>query len=405
MTMVKIPAPFALCAVVSATVVAAVGCGAEDTQEATHECEPVPVMIGMGPVGRVAALFAGAHNTCAVFEDGSMRCWGDNTNGQIGDDTSVGGRYPRPPKGLPAVRQVGVGSEHVCALTVVGCVWCWGENSYGQLGSSSVGSWTPVRVDSVENVRGISTHGHANLVFTGDNRVLWWGLQNPGKGAAEPRPWFDGAFHSSLDPRAFHSSLDLGTEFACGVRNDRRVECWGDNSYGQLGIGDHVDRDQPGLVVGLTDVTQIAAGIHVACAVRSDKTLWCWGDNKFGPLGDGTTTAQPLPQKVPLADVEEISLESTHVCARTTAGRVWCWGRNSSKQVGNGAMGENITEPWKIESIEDVRSIVAGDGFSCVLRNDHDVWCWGYNKYGELGNGTYENSSTPVQVVWDPPQP
>jgi alpha-tubulin suppressor-like RCC1 family protein len=172
-----------------------------------------------------------------------------------------------------------------------------------------------------------------------------------------------------------------------------------------LGLGDFTDRESPALITGLAEVTQLTVGTLSACAVRSDKTVWCWGGNELGQVGDGTTVNRPEPQQLSLADVEEVSIYSAHACARTTSGQVFCWGANGYDQIGNGAAEDIVLFPWQIVGVDGVRSIVTGTVFTCALKNDHDVLCWGYNKLGELGDGTFQNSSTPVQVVWEKPEP
>jgi len=382
--------------------VLATGCGGESessTGGQVDACKDVSKPSSAdAPLGRVAAVSLSGSNACAVFEDGSMRCWGDNTYGQLGNDSFVGGRYPEQSSGVPPILHAGVGAQHMCALTSEGCVWCWGDNSGGAIGASDLaGSLTPVPVDGLGKVAVLSTWGEANVALREDGKVFWWGRRGFAGFSPSPELWFDSAKGS------LYRSVDIGSQFACGLRVDGKVECWGDNRYGQLGTGDEVDRSDPTAIVDLNDVIQIAIGSWSACAVRADKSLWCWGRNGHGQLGDGTIDDRPAPQQVALADVEEVTVVTSHTCARTTAGHVWCWGDNGFKQIGNGAMGDLIVQPWEIGSIEDARAIAAGSSATCAVRGDHDIWCWGYNKAGELGDGTYTNSSTPVQVAWDPP--
>jgi len=378
------------------------GCGGESessTGGQVDTCKDVSKPSnGDAPLGRVTAVLMSAPNACAVFEDGSMRCWGSNAYGQLGNGSFADGRYPEQTLGVPPVLQVGVGVHHMCALTMEGCVWCWGDNSEGSIGASELfGSLTPVPVDGLGKVTDLATWGDANVALRQDGKVFWWGTRGFAGYSATPELWFDSA------KGALYRSVGIGAQFACGLRIDGKVECWGDNRYGQLGTGDEVNRSDPTAIAELDDVIQIALGGWSACAVRTDKSLWCWGLNEAGQLGDGTTQDRSAPQQVALEDVEEVTVFTNHTCARTTSGHVWCWGDNRFKQIGNGAMGDLIMQTWEIGSIEDARAIAAGSSATCAVRGDHDIWCWGYNKAGELGDGTYTNSSTPVQVAWDPP--
>src|SRR5262249_37665826 len=161
----------------------------------------------------------------------------------------------------------------------------------------------------------------------------------------------------------------LGVGFACGLREDGRVECWGSNEHGQLGKGDHAGSKSSVIVSALSNVAQLSVGGWSVCAVRSDGSLFCWGANNFGQLGDGTTTGRSTPGLVPLTDVLAVSI-SANTCAVTKTGHVWCWGYNGTKQVGNGSAGDMVTAPWEVGSLEGVRAIVVGGFSSCALMDD-----------------------------------
>lgn len=387
----------------------AAGCGGESdsstgspTGGQVDTCEPASKPSDPGaPLGRVVAVSMGGLDACAVFEDGSVRCWGDdNSYGQLGNGSYANGRYPEQTSDLPPILHVRAGVHHTCALTMDGCVWCWGDNTWGSLGMGELaGSSTPLPIEGLGKVASLSTWGEANVALLEDGKVYWWGRRGFAGSSATPELWFDSA------KTALYRSVSIGGEFACGLRVDGKVECWGDNGYGQLGTGDEVDRPDPTMIEDFDDVIQIALGGWIACAVRADKSLWCWGRNGDGSLGNGTTDDLPTPQQVALEDVEEVAVFTRHTCARVTGGHVWCWGDNGSKEIGNGAMGDLVLLPWEIGSIDDVRAIAVGDSSTCAVRGDHDIWCWGYNNDGELGDGTYTSSSTPVQVAWDPPPP
>ena len=376
---------------VTALAAAMVGCEGGQAAPIPDACEEAPVA-PTDVIGRVVALASGDQNGCAVFEDGSVRCWGDNSWGQLGDGTLVGGARPIQTEGLPRVQQVVVGTEHVCALTTGQCVWCWGGSPDGQLGIESLsGSRTPVLVDSLRGTLSLATYAQTNIALN-LNQVLWWGQGTEG----------DIRVPTVLREGEVYRAVDLGDGFACGLRYDGRVECWGDNRYGQLGTGDEVSRDEPAVVEGLSGVTQIAVGTVSACALLSDGSLWCWGHNEFGQVGDGTTTNRVAPQQVELGGVVELSIYTVHVCARTSEGRVWCWGDNGLNEIGNGAVDDVVSTPWEIATISEARAVTVGADASCALVGEHDVWCWGFNKLGALGDDTYENSATPVKVVWGP---
>lgn len=347
------------------------------------------------PIGHIASLVAGGYNACAMLDDGSIRCWGDNTYGQLGTGELAGGRYPAPAKGLPALDRVSIGSAHMCGLTLDRCVWCWGDNGHGQLGNPDAGGLKPLLLRDIHGARDVVADGLASLALLRDGRVEWWGRRGLEEAdfAGVPAPWV---------VNVSYVSVGLGSGFACGLRTDGHVECWGENAYGQLGTGDNFSRDQPAEVVGLSAVTQLEVGPLSACAIRSDQSLWCWGGNIVGELGDGTKNDSSSPIKVALSGVERVAI-SNHPCAITSGGRLFCWGDNSFRQVGNGAKDDAVLTPWEITAVKGARAIAVGSDFTCALLGDHDVRCWGFNNLFSLGDGTGVSSPTPVQVVWEEP--
>lgn len=371
-----------------------------DTGSTQRSCDTSPVTYEpAAPPGHVVAMSAADAHTCVVFDDGSARCWGLDDYGQIGDSSLAGGRYPTQVKALPKVQKVVTGGSHTCALSLDGCAWCWGGNDDGQLGiGGDEGSWVPALVQSpadvfVTNVVDISAHWSTSAALLNTGDVWTWG-DRISHLARTPEAWILGSAYKSIS---------VGAQFACGVRLDGGVDCWGANAYGQLGTGDKLDRTEPTNVMGLSDVTGVAVGLRSVCAVLQSGSLYCWGSNKRGTVGDGTTTDRLTPTQVALSEVTGVSLYFTHACARVASGRVYCWGENALSEVGNGTKENPVTSPWQVASIMDAREVVVGSYFSCALRGDHDVFCWGYNQNFELGDGTAKNSPTPVQVVWDAP--
>jgi alpha-tubulin suppressor-like RCC1 family protein len=389
-------APSAVLFLAISHAVIALGCEAEPREPPASSCDTTPLSGSTSdPVGRVMKLSAGSHNACALIEDGSMRCWGDNSHGQIGDGSLVSGRYPTRTSNAPAMQQLVIGAGSMCALSHDHCAWCWGDNSSGQLGTGELGGpRTPELNKLLRGVLHLAMFRRTSAAIT-PLQPLWWG-EVEGQFVRAPRLVAD---------RKQYRSIDVGQQFGCGLRHDRHVECWGENDYGQLGTGDTVDQTEPVEVEGLSDVTDVIVGNVEVYVIRSDGTLWCWGNNFFGQLGDGTEVDRATPGQVALQNVVEVSIYSGHVCALTDAGSVYCWGNNSSREVGNGAKGDHVLEPWEIPAVQGARAIATGGSFSCILRDDHDVQCWGYNKLGELGDGTFTNSSTPVKVAWEGPPP
>jgi alpha-tubulin suppressor-like RCC1 family protein len=185
---------------------------------------------------------------------------------------------------------------------------------------------------------------------------------------------------------------------------------WGRNDYGQLGDGTATWRTAPVRVSGLSDVTAVAGSTYHSLALKGDGTVWAWGSNDYGQLGDGTTTQQTTPVQVKgpnnqgfLTGVTAIAAGGYHSLVLKSDGTVWAWGYNRYSQLGDGT-GNTWPFPVQVSGpnnqgfLTGVTAIAAGDFHSLALKSDGTVWAWGYNYYGQLGDGTSTQQTSPVQV-------
>ena len=189
--------------------------------------------------------------------------------------------------------------------------------------------------------------------------------------------------------------------YTCAVTTGGGLSCWGFNAYGQLGDGTTISRSMPVVVSGLSSgVTGVAAGLGHTCALTSGGGVLCWGYNFHGQLGDGTTTDRLTPLAVNglASGVTAIVAGLHHTCALTTGGGVQCWGRNDSGQLGDGT-GTNRTTPVAVSGLSSgVAAFAAGHSHTCALSNGGSLSCWGANNRGQLGIGTTSARSTPAAV-------
>ena len=196
-------------------------------------------------------------------------------------------------------------------------------------------------------------------------------------------------------------AIAAGDEHACALLADGTVSCWGDNSSGQLGVGDGVVSfsSTPLAVTGLNDVTAIAAGWYSTCARVRDGSVWCWGDGQSGQLGSGTSAGSSVPVAVSgVTAATAISVSGTHACALLVTGTITCWGDDGSGELGNGAT-QGLSTPVPVTDVSGAIAVTAADSFTCALLSDGRVVCWGGNGSGQLGNRTTTDSATRVRVL------
>jgi alpha-tubulin suppressor-like RCC1 family protein len=254
-----------------------------------------------------ASVTAGWSYTCATRSDGTLWCWGANDYGQLGVGIP-GGSYLLPQQvTTPAATgwaSVTGGGDHTCATRSGGTVWCWGSNSVGQLGDAGPpgDEVQPQQVTVPASTGWASvTAGEAHTCATRTDGTLWcWGYNVFGQlGIGTTTLDKDLPQQVSLPASTGWASVTGGGVYTCATRT-RALWCWGDGREGQLGSGIPHSTSSPRQVQrpARAGWTLVTAGFPHSCATRTDGTLWCWGDNQYGQLGIGNTSGQDLPQQV-----------------------------------------------------------------------------------------------------------
>jgi hypothetical protein len=357
----------------------------------------VPGSAHVAAVATATAVTTAEDHACALYSDGTVRCWGKNDQGQLGDGTTTPRLTAVAVRGLSSVIQVSAAPGYTCALVDAGGgsgpVKCWGAPS----------SWSGVGPS------------HGTLV-----------------------PVTIGGFTNAI-------AVSAGSRIACALLSGRTVECWGDNSRGELGNGTRASSSTPVVVPGLSGVQAINAGDTAVCVVmQSTGAVSCWGSAGYVapdvPLDTLTPTAV-----LGVTGAVSVSASPYNACALLQAGTVDCWAMSSHPftaaavpglsgvkvfafsidgqqtehtcvlfaggsvkcrspdpyvgQDGNGSTSRNGDKLVAVRGLRDATTISAADFYTCAVRSAGSVECWGLNEYGQLGDGTTTNSSTPVAVA------
>jgi alpha-tubulin suppressor-like RCC1 family protein len=325
---------------------------------------------------RGPTTFSSLHShTCSLEDAGSVRCWGWNDTLQSGVGSGDEVLTPTAVQALTDAIEVSAGGQTSCALRATKQVVCWGSNAFGQLGQADAeapaASSRPLDVPGLVNVRAVA----------------------------------------------------VGDTFACAVKDDKTVVCWGRNDQGQLGSAVGPKSDEPVPVPGVSDVEVLAAGPNQACVVKADKTVMCWGrarapaaepdienavsvaaglSHACALLADRTVACWgPAAIAAPgINDAIAIRAGYSHTCVLREGGRVQCWGKNEEGALGNGKDDLDGGTPTDVVGITDGIDISAGLTFGCVRRANATAACWGSNDVGQLGSGTDAGRSTiPVNIL------
>ena len=365
-----------------------------------------------------AEFAGGLGHTCWVSGAGSVECWGLNDAGQLGDGTLEDRAYPFPVAGLgtDAIVDVDTGEAFSCALTSAKNLLCWGDNSQGQLGDGTrISSLLPITVAGIDGLVQSFALGrqHVCAVLTGGTPVCW-GDNSTGQLG-------DGNFFDRLVPTptfglaGLVASVASGYDHSCAVTLSGDAFCWGSNSSGQLGDGTLTQRLSPSPVVGLTNLgprvafaDRIAAGLDHTCALSTTGTVLCWGGNTSGQVGDSVLTAvhtSPLSVGGITGAVQDLQAGASFNCVLLDPGGIQCWGENIDGQLGDGSTVSRFSPAFVTNMATGVLNLGLGDYHACSETSAGLRFCWGDCFYGQLGNGSNTSAVIPIEVLGPEPLP
>jgi alpha-tubulin suppressor-like RCC1 family protein len=365
------------------------------------------------PPPKVVEISAGTSHTCARYDDGTARCWGNSQYGRLG---SAGGDTSTPRSvGLAGIAQISAGGSHTCAVRTDNTLWCWGSNSVGQLGTlvgyGTNNSYPNPQQVPLNGVVQVSAGSDATCATTQTNRVWCFGSNSNGQlgsNAAYGIPNGTGTPNQVLG-LIDATQVSLNSTHACARRSNGSISCWGENVFGQLGDGSTDESFSPVAVGGLPSSTGVGAGYKHTCAVTWNSRVQCWGWNHDGQLGNAAGNDNNIATENPVEiasfwDAQQISGGENHTCARTTTSRVKCWGDNMYGQMGTITLNGNPNPtPTLAAGLNDVVAVDAGGDHTCALDQVGGVWCWGLNFFGQLGKaanaGTFNGNHFAAKVI------
>lgn len=405
----------------------------------------------------VTAVSAGSNHTCAVI-DGGVRCWGQNSGGQLGNNSSIdsavavtaiaalsgatavaagsfhtcavvaGGAKCWGQGGLGALGNGGtansaipvttiaagsgataidVGTNHSCAI-MMAMVYCWGQNNVGQLSYADAIQTTPARVFSLSAGTTALATGPFHTCANAPDGVYCWGSNSSLQLGAHRRYTFEPVPQLTLSSSGgigYVTGLTAGTGYNCAIV-DGSVQCWGARNSSKVPLGSSATNFATAPVVTIaagTGTNVVDGGYDHTCASIPSVSILCWGVNEDGQLGGGGLTSGSVPvasATLPGSVGSSVGAWNLHTCAVVSSG-VQCWGYGSSGQLGNGGNSFRSAPVVAIAANSNISTVSTGDFHSCALTFAGGVRCWGYNLYGQLGNGANADSNVPVTALPD----
>ncbi len=317
----------------------------------TDKSSPVQTIAGGTNWKQVAS---GSSHTAAIKTDGTLWSWGYNAAGNLGDNTAISKSSPvQTVTGGTNWRQVSGGSYYTAAIKTDGTLWTWGSNGFGNLGDNT----TTNKSSPVQTIAGGTT-------------------------------W---------------RQVATGSSHTAAIKTDGTLWLWGVNPYGGLGDNTSVNKSSPVQTVAAgTNWRQVACGTDHTAAVKTDGTLWAWGYNSTGQLGDNTSVNKSSPVQTIAGGTNwrQVACGANHTAAIKTDGTLWLWGWDSNGQLGDNTTASKSSPVQTVTGGTNWRQVSCGSAnHTAAIKTDGTLWTWGYNSFGNLGDNTTTNKSSPIQTI------
>ena len=397
-------------------------------------------------------ISAGRLHTAAIKTDGTLWTWGRGTDGQLGDNTAISKFAPVTTfAGGTNWKQVSSGGSHTAAIKTDGTLWTWGNGSYGAHNTSTNKSTPVTTFAGGTNWKQVSSGGYHCAAIKTDGTLWTWGR------GADGRLGENATTNRLIPVNTFAGGTDwkqvsVGYRHSAAIKTDGTLWTWGYGPQGQLGNNDTTERRTPVTTfAGGTNWKQVSAsGRYHTAAIKTDGTLWTWGRGVYGALGTNDTTNRPTPVTTFAGGTnwKQVSAGAFHSAAIKTDGTLWTWGRGSDGALGNntttdkptpvttfaggtnwkqvssggyhtlallddgvnkqlflfgrnsggqlGSSPSNFTPDQVEGNHTNWKQVSSGGYYTAAIKTDGTLWTWGRGSYGQLGDNTTTNKSTPV---------
>jgi len=342
------------------------------------------------------ALSTGYNFACALTESGDAFCWGLNCYGQLGNGSISTAISTTPMLVVGGLRfsSISAADGFACGLTSTGAAHCWGLNQLGQLGIGSTtgpqqcGSYpcstTPVAVVGGVTFKSISAGQNNVCGIVADGNAYCWGELDGA--TSRPTP-------ARVTGGILFSSLSVGYRRVCGISTGGAVYCWSPVV---------LPSSAPVAVSTTEPFASIATAFAHICGIATSSQAYCWGGNSFGQLGIGTTSYADTPTPVAGSlNFTALSASWYHSCGTTVGGVAYCWGRDEMGEVGVGSLTpRTVLTPTPASGNVPFVSVSTNVDDTCGLTASGVAYCWGWNRFGQVGDGTLTNRPVPTRVTF-----